>query len=58
MIITKGIGIELFSTLYHQIEKWNTKMPTLNWIGKEAVVNHHQQVPLSFAQRPARIRLR
>jgi len=20
-------------------------MPTLNWIGKEAVVNHHQQVP-------------
>ena len=21
-------------------------MPTLNWIGKEAVVNHHHQVPL------------
>ncbi len=21
-------------------------MPTLNWIGKEAVVNHHQQVPV------------
>ncbi|HMO50551.1 MAG TPA: hypothetical protein PKE26_00295 [Kiritimatiellia bacterium] len=20
-------------------------MPTLNWIGKEAVVNHHLQVP-------------
>jgi adenine-specific DNA-methyltransferase len=20
-------------------------MPTLNWIGKEAVVNHHHQVP-------------
>ena len=20
-------------------------MPTLNWIGKEPVVNHHQQVP-------------
>lgn len=20
-------------------------MPTLHWIGKEAVVNHHQQVP-------------
>lgn len=20
-------------------------MPTLNWIGKEAVANHHQQVP-------------
>ena len=20
-------------------------MPTLNWIGKEAVVNHHRQVP-------------
>ena len=20
-------------------------MPTLNWIGKEALVNHHQQVP-------------
>ena len=20
-------------------------MPTLNWIGKEAVVNHHQQAP-------------
>ena len=20
-------------------------MPTLNWIGKDAVVNHHQQVP-------------
>ena len=20
-------------------------MPTFNWIGKEAVVNHHQQVP-------------
>ena len=20
-------------------------MPTLNWIGKKAVVNHHQQVP-------------
>jgi hypothetical protein len=20
-------------------------MPTLNWIGKQAVVNHHQQVP-------------
>ena len=23
-------------------------MPTLNWIGKEAVVNHHQQVPFHF----------
>jgi len=23
----------------------NCAMPTLNWIGKEAVVNHHQQVP-------------
>jgi hypothetical protein len=22
-----------------------THMPTLNWIGKEAVVNHHLQVP-------------
>ncbi len=20
-------------------------MPTLNWIGKDAVVNHHKQVP-------------
>ncbi len=20
-------------------------MPTLNWIGKEAVINHHRQVP-------------
>ena len=25
-------------------------MPTLNWIGKEAVVNHHQQVPLGAFQ--------
>jgi hypothetical protein len=23
----------------------NQNMPTLNWIGKEAVVNHHLQVP-------------
>ena len=23
-------------------------MPTLNWIGKEAVVNHHKQVPYYF----------
>lgn len=23
-------------------------MPTLNWIGKEAVVNHHRQVPFRF----------
>ena len=23
-------------------------MPTLNWIGKEAVVNHHQQVPFQL----------
>jgi adenine-specific DNA-methyltransferase len=25
-------------------------MPTLNWIGKEAVVNHHQQVPFHLLQ--------
>ena len=24
-------------------------MPTLNWIGKEAVVEHHKQVPFSAA---------
>jgi adenine-specific DNA-methyltransferase len=26
-------------------------MPTLNWIGKEAVVNHHQQVPYRTLER-------
>ena len=26
----------------HKLRK---AMPTLNWIGKEAVVNHHHQVP-------------
>jgi len=25
--------------------KYDTKMATLNWIGKEAVVNHHHHVP-------------
>jgi hypothetical protein len=24
--------------------------PTLNWIGKEAVVNHHLQVPFHLAE--------
>jgi site-specific DNA-methyltransferase (adenine-specific)/adenine-specific DNA-methyltransferase len=23
-------------------------MPTLNWIGKDAVVNHHHNVPFHF----------
>lgn len=27
-------------------------MPTLNWIGKEAVVNHHQQVPCHAGAKP------
>ncbi len=25
-------------------------MPTLNWIGKEAVVEHHKDVPLHLLQ--------
>ncbi len=24
-------------------------MPTLEWIGKEKVINHHQEVPFPFA---------
>ena len=28
-------------------------MPTLNWIGKEAVVNHHQRVPFHLCERKA-----
>ncbi len=24
---------------------YSTVMPSLNWIGKEAVINHHRQVP-------------
>jgi hypothetical protein len=27
-------------------------MPTLNWIGKEAVVNHHQQVKCVYIDPP------
>lgn len=27
-------------------------MPTLNWIGKEAVVNHHLQVPFHLLKVP------
>jgi site-specific DNA-methyltransferase (adenine-specific)/adenine-specific DNA-methyltransferase len=28
-------------------------MPTLNWIGKETVVNHHQQVPFHLLRETA-----
>lgn len=24
---------------------YSARMPTLNWIGKDAVVNHHHKVP-------------
>lgn len=28
-----------------KLRKKNKHMPTLTWIGKEKVVNHHQEVP-------------
>lgn len=25
-------------------------MPTLNWIGKDAIINHHEEEPLNFSK--------
>ena len=33
-------------------------MPTLNWIDKEAVVKHHQEVPFRLLEPGSRRRLR
>ncbi len=30
-------------------------MPTLNWIGKEKVVNHHQEVPYRILGYPYKV---
>jgi len=35
---------------FPRLENLERTMPTLNWIGKEAVVNHHQQVPFHLLQ--------
>ena len=32
-------------------------MPTLNWIGKEAVVKHHKEVPFRLLEPVAAVKL-
>ncbi len=38
-------GIMIHSLWLRYIEKIKEHMPTLHWVGKEKVVNHHHHVP-------------
>lgn len=40
-----GLALVTNGTSPQALERMSRLMPTLDWIGKKAVVNHHREVP-------------
>ena len=51
MPITYGFNFEFDSATYRKNKEGGRPMPTLNWIGKDKVVNYHLKVPYHVLER-------